>query len=368
VRTIVNGTQNTLNWTLSDHLGSSSVTTTANGTWYSELRYSAFGETRYSSGITPTDYRYTGQLEQADVNLYYYNARWYDPELGRFIQADTIVPDPVSSKSYDRYSYVNNNPIRFSDPSGRAAVPFSVCQIAPALAAYCTSVYGVGVSTITVVFGGSQGYGNMRDPGPRIEDQLKIYTNIAPSVIEIQYPGYKYQGQGDYFDPAYRPEVGKSGMAINARSKIPYPDLPTRLICYSAGPEACIMYAEWRQEIGKPVSKIALLGGSYKTYDPLSGTSEIIEWEDKKATDGTIIQEGWRTRIEKLAANENGPDILIVTDSETKINNPPTGGNITVKEYDSFIHYSYFAGVDAMNTSLEIRNLVNDFLNGVPIP
>jgi RHS repeat-associated protein len=118
VRTIINGTQNTLNWTLSDHLGSSSVTTTANGTWYSELRYSAFGETRYSSGITPTDYRYTGQLEQADVNLYYYNARWYDPALGRFIQADTIVPEPGSAKSYDRYMYVNNNPVRYTDPSG----------------------------------------------------------------------------------------------------------------------------------------------------------------------------------------------------------------------------------------------------------
>jgi hypothetical protein len=56
VRTIV-GEEDTLNWTLGDHLGSSSVTTTANGTWYSELRYSAFGETRYSSGITPTPLR-----------------------------------------------------------------------------------------------------------------------------------------------------------------------------------------------------------------------------------------------------------------------------------------------------------------------
>jgi RHS repeat-associated protein len=123
------GEEDTLNWTLGDHLGSASVTTTANGTWYSELRYSAFGEMRYSSGITPTDYRYTGQLEQADVNLYYYNARWYDPALGRFIQADTIIPGPGDSKSYDRYSYVNNNPVRYTDPSGHG-VPFGVCEIA----------------------------------------------------------------------------------------------------------------------------------------------------------------------------------------------------------------------------------------------
>jgi RHS repeat-associated protein len=118
VRTIVNGTENTLNWMLSDHLGSSSITTAADGTWNSEIRYSAFGETRYSSGITPTDYRYTGQLEQADVNLYYYNARYYDAALGRFIQADTIIPSAGDSKSYDRYAYVNNNPVRYTDPSG----------------------------------------------------------------------------------------------------------------------------------------------------------------------------------------------------------------------------------------------------------
>ncbi len=118
VRTIVNGTQNTLNWLLSDHLGSASITTTADGTWFSELRYSAFGETRYSSGITGTDYRYTGQLEQADINLYYYNARYYDPALGRFVQSDTIIPQPNSILSYDRFAYVGNNPLRYTDPSG----------------------------------------------------------------------------------------------------------------------------------------------------------------------------------------------------------------------------------------------------------
>ena len=124
VRTIV-GEDNTLNWVLGDHLGSASVTTTDDGTWFSELRYSAFGETRYSSGITPTDYRYTCQLEQADVNLYYYNARWYYPELGRFIQADSIVSTPGDSKSHNRYTYVNNNPVRYTDPSGHRWDPES---------------------------------------------------------------------------------------------------------------------------------------------------------------------------------------------------------------------------------------------------
>ncbi len=49
----------------------------------------------------------------------FYNARWYDSSLGRFAQADTIVPAGV--QGYDRYAYVNNNPVRYTDPSGHCA-------------------------------------------------------------------------------------------------------------------------------------------------------------------------------------------------------------------------------------------------------
>jgi len=46
----------------------------------------------------------------------FYNARYYDPALGRFAQADTIVPGGF--QGLDRYSYVNNNPLRYTDPAG----------------------------------------------------------------------------------------------------------------------------------------------------------------------------------------------------------------------------------------------------------
>jgi RHS repeat-associated protein len=48
--------------------------------------------------------------------LMFYNARWYDPALGRFAQADSIVPPGV--QGLDRYAYVNNSPMNFVDPSG----------------------------------------------------------------------------------------------------------------------------------------------------------------------------------------------------------------------------------------------------------
>ena len=102
---------------LGDHLGSSNVIVDSTGNLVSELRYKAWGETRYSSGTTPTDYRYTGQREEAGIGLYYYRARWYDPALGRFAQADTITAG-LGPSAWDRYAYAHNNPLRYTDPSG----------------------------------------------------------------------------------------------------------------------------------------------------------------------------------------------------------------------------------------------------------
>ena len=81
----------TLYWLLADHLGSTAKA--ANGaTQVGELRYKAWGETRYSSGNVPTTYRFTGQREDGTIGLYFYKARYYDPALGRFVQPDPIVP------------------------------------------------------------------------------------------------------------------------------------------------------------------------------------------------------------------------------------------------------------------------------------
>ena len=119
----------------SDHLGSTNVMTDSNGNVMSETLYKAWGEIRYSSGSSPTDFTYTGQRsELEDIGLMFYNARWYDPELARFTQADTIVPGAGNPAAYDRYAYVVNNPIGFSDPSGRTPCsddPLLPCMLMP---------------------------------------------------------------------------------------------------------------------------------------------------------------------------------------------------------------------------------------------
>ena len=79
-----------LSFLLGDHLGSTSLVTDSAGATIAETRYSAWGETRYSSGVSLTNYKYTGQREESSFGLYFYNARWYDSQTGRFNQPDTI--------------------------------------------------------------------------------------------------------------------------------------------------------------------------------------------------------------------------------------------------------------------------------------
>jgi len=113
-------TSSTVYFLLGDHLGSVSVVTdAATGAVVGQIRYSAYGEERYTSGMTPTDYRYTGQLSRlAEIGLYHYGARWFDPEIAHFVQADTIVPGTGNPLAWDRYLYTLGNPIIYNDPIG----------------------------------------------------------------------------------------------------------------------------------------------------------------------------------------------------------------------------------------------------------
>jgi len=97
------------------------VTLWPGGAKKAELRYKAFGETRYTSSSTPTTYRCTGQREESAIGLCFYRGRWYDVVLGRFVQADTIVSNPANPQSLNRYSYVLNNPLRYTDPTGMSS-------------------------------------------------------------------------------------------------------------------------------------------------------------------------------------------------------------------------------------------------------
>ena len=121
-----------------------------------------YGDCRNSTGDLGTDKRFTGQRLD-DTGLYYYSARYYDPTIGRFISADTFIPwstgynvvsrpltvnaistglgsinapqgnypavsieAPVNPQTLNRYTYVLNNPLRYTDPFGWWTFGFGV--------------------------------------------------------------------------------------------------------------------------------------------------------------------------------------------------------------------------------------------------
>lgn len=94
--------------------------TTRAGVVVQHYGYTAFGHERYKNNTAAFDVtnRYTGQPIDEETGLYFYQSRYYDAELGRFTQADTIVPSANTSQALNRYAYVKNNPLKFSDPSG----------------------------------------------------------------------------------------------------------------------------------------------------------------------------------------------------------------------------------------------------------
>jgi len=87
---------------------------------------------------------YTGQEIDKSTGLYFYQSRFYDPDIGRFIQADTVIPEPADGQTFNRYTYVNNNPFKFTDPTGHVIAIVAIIGIISkvvAVAAACYAVY-----------------------------------------------------------------------------------------------------------------------------------------------------------------------------------------------------------------------------------
>ena len=121
------------------------------------------------SGNLPTQHTDTGQhSNMSDFGLMYYNARYYDPALGRFTSADTLIPEPGNPQSWDRYAYVENNPLRYTDPSGH----------------FCVEIGGVITCSKD---DDSRGYWR-----PRSFRQLSKEVYLAQPLTKMEVCGYRY--------------------------------------------------------------------------------------------------------------------------------------------------------------------------------
>jgi RHS repeat-associated protein len=131
VQTRRSGTTPSTVYLLEDHLGGVDGLTSESGALLARTSYQPFGARRSGNwlGATPTASEWQ-QIQAStprgfsdhehldNIGLVHMNGRVYDPVLGRFLSPDPVVQDPYDSQLLNRYSYVRNNPLRYTDPSG----------------------------------------------------------------------------------------------------------------------------------------------------------------------------------------------------------------------------------------------------------
>lgn len=107
----------TVTYVYTDPQGTPLAEADASGNITATFDYTPYGS--QALGSPPNGPGYTGHVNDPDTGLVYMQARYYDPATGRFLSVDPVAPQPGNGFNFNRYAYVNNNPIRNTDPTGK---------------------------------------------------------------------------------------------------------------------------------------------------------------------------------------------------------------------------------------------------------
>ena len=144
-----------------DHLGSSTVIVTETGAWQQKTEYMPYGTIRDQDtqvGYTGTNYMFTDQERDVEIGLYNYGARLYDPIMGVFVSADSVVPSTSDPQALNRYSYCYNNPLLYVDPTGHFGITeFLVAAVISSISAGAQSDWDFQTMATAAMVGGFSG-------------------------------------------------------------------------------------------------------------------------------------------------------------------------------------------------------------------
>ena len=179
---IAEKTGTTLTFVHQDALTGTSVTTNSSGTSTGTIKYFSFGQTR--SGSVSVEQKFTGQRLDG-TGLYYYNARYYDPAIGRFISPDTAAPELINPQDLNKYTYVLNNPLKFNDPTGHYwSNPLNIIK-------------GIGISI----------YNTLESAKNMVVNPVQTYQNVVSAFNSP--PGTTFQAIAADYSNKWNSETGR---------------------------------------------------------------------------------------------------------------------------------------------------------------
>ncbi|MBK6585164.1 MAG: hypothetical protein IPG20_20210 [Gammaproteobacteria bacterium] len=145
-----------------------------------------------------TERGFTGHQHVDRLDLIHMNGRTYDPKLGRFMQADIVVQSPFDTQSYNRYSYLMNNPLNGTDPSGyfslRDLKEYAGVIIGGALLAWHPLGYGIWQSA---VYGAIAGGSSAAVNGGNVLQGAAIGAFSAAAFAGLDGAGFGWGAAGD---------------------------------------------------------------------------------------------------------------------------------------------------------------------------
>lgn len=160
----------------SNHLSSPQLITDSAGVAAASYEYAAFGEILNSTEAAGVENHRTfgGHESDDEFGLVYMGARYYDPILGRFASADSVAPNLMEPQGWNPYSFVQNNPMSYSDPSGNI-LETAVDVLSLAAGIHAISQWNAGTSLLTKVF----------DVGGVVADGIAAAIPVLPGGVGL---------------------------------------------------------------------------------------------------------------------------------------------------------------------------------------
>jgi RHS repeat-associated protein len=279
--------------------------------------------------LFPSNKGFTGHEMLDNVGLIHMNGRIYDQRLQRFVQADPYIQNPGYSQSYNRYSYVMNNPLNRTDPSGYQCEGNGcignawgsggnyIIQIDNGPGGYtpggwshctgCLSTYTPGYSSLgqadlslsLLSWSYDQGRGVLFNPNGR---EIKISAINAQNVLRQQeaykiYGGKLYNQLGSApMNGVLRQGANKAGLLVGGFASRDF----ARMLIYSSLPYGNTIKNEWGAFIAQDS------GGLYWISSSFEGDSGQVNWTDYVENMGDWLSAGSDLRVVELAHTHPG--------------------------------------------------------------